>query len=186
MVSCQIPPHGRAPVSCSAIRGALFASSACGPCLLALILLRVPAWLLPCAFHWTSYMCPPFGLCAPLAAMANARDVISIYLSSCSANQLCPGLSLPGNWGRDGGDTAAVLPGLKLGIILYSWHAFPLLSTYVDNVHNWELHLINLPGDVLAAPESASGLDRCNISLSLSLSQAGWNICNLLYLCQCD
>ena len=31
-------------------------------------------------------------------------------------------------------------------------------------------HLWNLPGDVLAAPESASGLDRCNISLSLSLS----------------
>ena len=30
-------------------------------------------------------------------------------------------------------------------------------------------HLWNLPGDVLAAPESASGLDRCNISLSLSL-----------------
>ena len=29
-------------------------------------------------------------------------------------------------------------------------------------------HLWNLPGDVLAAPESASGLDRCNISLSLS------------------
>ena len=31
-------------------------------------------------------------------------------------------------------------------------------------------HLWNLPGDVLAAPESASGLDRCNLSLSLS-----WN-----------
>ena len=30
--------------------------------------------------------------------------------------------------------------------------------------------LWDLPGDVLAAPESASGLDRCNISLSLSLS----------------
>ena len=29
-------------------------------------------------------------------------------------------------------------------------------------------HLWNLPGDVLAAPESASGLDRCNLSLSLS------------------
>ena len=28
-------------------------------------------------------------------------------------------------------------------------------------------HLWNLPGDVLAAPESASGLDRCNLSLSL-------------------
>ena len=27
----------------------------------------------------------------------------------------------------------------------------------------------DLPGDVLAAPESASGLDRCNTSLSLSL-----------------
>ena len=26
-------------------------------------------------------------------------------------------------------------------------------------------HLWDLPGDVLAAPESASGLDRCNISL---------------------
>ena len=32
-------------------------------------------------------------------------------------------------------------------------------------------HLWNLPGDVLAAPESASGLDRCNTSLSLSLSR---------------
>ena len=31
-------------------------------------------------------------------------------------------------------------------------------------------HLWDLPGDVLAAPESASGLDRCNLSLSLSLS----------------
>ena len=31
-------------------------------------------------------------------------------------------------------------------------------------------HLWDLPGDVLAAPETASGLDRCNISLSLSLS----------------
>ena len=31
-------------------------------------------------------------------------------------------------------------------------------------------HLWILPGDVLAAPESAPGLDRCNISLSLSLS----------------
>ena len=30
-------------------------------------------------------------------------------------------------------------------------------------------HLWNLPGAVLAAPESASGLDRCNLSLSLSL-----------------
>ena len=29
-------------------------------------------------------------------------------------------------------------------------------------------HLWDLSGDVLAAPESASGLDRCNISLSLS------------------
>ena len=28
-------------------------------------------------------------------------------------------------------------------------------------------HLWDLPGDVLAAPESASGLDRCNLSLSL-------------------
>ena len=27
-------------------------------------------------------------------------------------------------------------------------------------------HLWDLPGDVLAAPESASGLDRCNLSLS--------------------
>ena len=58
---------------------AFFASSACGPCLLAPVLLRVPAWLLPCAFHWTSYLCSPSGLCATLAAMANARDVISIY-----------------------------------------------------------------------------------------------------------
>ena len=31
-------------------------------------------------------------------------------------------------------------------------------------------HLWDLPGDVLAAPESASGLDRCNLSLCLSLS----------------
>ena len=30
-------------------------------------------------------------------------------------------------------------------------------------------HVWNLPGDNLAAPESALGLDRCNISLSLSL-----------------
>ena len=36
-------------------------------------------------------------------------------------------------------------------------------------------HLWDLPGDVLAAPESASGLDRCNLSLSLSLSgRQGW------------
>ena len=34
-------------------------------------------------------------------------------------------------------------------------------------------HLWDLPGDVLAAPESASGLDRCNLSLSLSLSLLG-------------
>ena len=32
-------------------------------------------------------------------------------------------------------------------------------------------HLWDLPGDVLAAPESASGLDRCNLSLSLSHQQ---------------
>ena len=51
-----------------------FASSVCGPCLLALVLLCVPAWLCPCAFHWTSYMCSPSGLCATLAAMANARE----------------------------------------------------------------------------------------------------------------
>ena len=31
-------------------------------------------------------------------------------------------------------------------------------------------HLWDLPGDVLAAPESASGLDRCNLSLSLKLA----------------
>ena len=49
------------------------------PCLLALVLLRVPAWLCPGAFHWTSCMCSPSGLCATLAAMANARDM-SIYL----------------------------------------------------------------------------------------------------------
>ena len=30
----------------------------------------------------------------------------------------------------------------------------------------------DLPGDVLAAPESALGLDRCHPSLSLSLSQS--------------
>ena len=36
--------------------------------------------MLPCAFQWT-YMCSPSGLCATLAAMADARDVISIYLS---------------------------------------------------------------------------------------------------------
>ena len=30
---------------------------------------------------WTSYICSPSGLCATLAAMADARDVISIYLS---------------------------------------------------------------------------------------------------------
>ena len=34
-------------------------------------------------------------------------------------------------------------------------------------------HLWDLPGDVLAAPESASGLDRCNLSLSLSLPGSG-------------
>ena len=37
-------------------------------------------------------------------------------------------------------------------------------------------HLRNLPGDVLAASESASGLDRCDISLSLSL----WDTATLL------
>ena len=31
-------------------------------------------------------------------------------------------------------------------------------------------HLWDLPGDVLAAPELASGLDRCNISLSMLMS----------------
>ena len=45
-----------------------------------LVLLRVPAWLSPCVFHWISYMSSPSGLCATLAAMANAREGISIYL----------------------------------------------------------------------------------------------------------
>ena len=36
---------------------------------------------LPHQNTWISYMCSPSGLCATLAAMANARDVISIYLS---------------------------------------------------------------------------------------------------------
>ena len=57
----------------------LFASSACGPCLLALVLLRVPAWTVSLCILWTSYMRSPSGFCATLAAMANARDVISIY-----------------------------------------------------------------------------------------------------------
>ena len=57
-------------------------SSACGPCLLALVLLRVPAWTVSLCILWTFYMCSPSGLCATLAAMANARDVISICLSS--------------------------------------------------------------------------------------------------------
>ena len=59
---------------------ALFASSACRPCLLALVLLRVPAWTVSMCILWTSYICSPSGLCATLAAMADARDVISIYL----------------------------------------------------------------------------------------------------------
>ena len=66
---------------CDASSRALFASSACGPCLLALVLLRVPAWTLSLCILWTLYICSPSGLCATLAAMANARDVISIYLS---------------------------------------------------------------------------------------------------------
>ena len=37
----------------------------------------------------------------------------------------------------------------------------------------------DLPGDVLAAPESALGLDRCNTSLSLSLSLS--QVATLLY-----
>ena len=40
----------------------------------------MPAWLCPCAFHWTSYMCSPSGLRATLAARACARDVMRIYL----------------------------------------------------------------------------------------------------------
>ena len=40
-------------------------------------------------------------------------------------------------------------------------------------------HLWDLPGDVLAAPESASGLDRCNLSLSLSLNDT-MNYCKNL------
>ena len=39
-----------------------------------------------------------------------------------------------------------------------------------------------LPGHVLAAPESALGLERCNTSLSLSLSQPGWLECHVIYL----
>ena len=50
--------------------------------MLALVLLRVPAWTVSLCILWTSYICSPSGLCATLAAMANARDVISIYLPS--------------------------------------------------------------------------------------------------------
>ena len=48
-------------------------------------------------------------------------------------------------------------------------------------------HLWNLPGDVLAAPESASGLDRCNLSLSLFLARlAGIDVIYLsIYLLFC-
>ena len=96
---------------------ALLAPNVCGPCWLPPVLLRVPAWLCPCAFHWTSYMYSPSGLGATLAAMArlhlfqpvwltvwllpitsivlrvNGRDVISTYLSLSSP-------SLPGHPGR--------------------------------------------------------------------------------------
>ena len=95
---------------------ALLAPNVCGPCWLPPVLLRVPAWLCPCAFHWTSYMYSPSGLGATLAAMArlhlfqpvwltvwllpitsivlrvNGRDVISTYLSLSSP-------SLPGHRG---------------------------------------------------------------------------------------
>ena len=46
-------------------------------------------------------------------------------------------------------------------------------------------HLWDLPGDVLAAPESASGLDRCNLSLSLPLFVSCLNHC-LLVLARLD
>ena len=46
------------------------------------------------------------------------------------------------------------------------WSVF--LVSYPGQHYNMTLfHLWNLPGDVLAAPESASGLDRCPLSLSL-------------------
>ena len=77
-------------------------------CLLALVLLRVPAWLLPCAFHWTSYLCSPSGLCATLAAMANARerererdrDVISIYLHSAVSRRRRRRTATGDRWAR--------------------------------------------------------------------------------------
>ena len=74
---CLAPCH--ACLVCDASSRALFASSACGPCLLALVLLRVPAWTVSLCILWTSYMSSPSGLCATLAAMVSARDVISIY-----------------------------------------------------------------------------------------------------------
>ena len=82
----------RCKLSLSLSLKALLASNVCGPWLLALVLLRVPAWLCPCAFHWTAYKCSPSGLCATLAAMANARDVISICLSFGSARAIFRGI----------------------------------------------------------------------------------------------
>ena len=76
---CLAPCH--ACLVCDASSRALFASNVCGPCLLALVLLRLPAWLCPCAFLWPSYMRSPSGLWATLAAMANARDALSLSQS---------------------------------------------------------------------------------------------------------
>ena len=45
------------------------------------------------------------------------------------------------------------------------FHRLVLLCIYAHCFIFWDL-----PGDVLAAPESALGLDRCHTSLSLSLS----------------
>ena len=80
---------------------------------------------------------------------------------------------------REGGRRAGRLaPGRAF---VYSSAAYPglalltsLLTTLLLSFVMMTLfHLWDLPGDVLAAPESASGLDRCNLSLSLSLSDLG-------------
>ena len=77
----QPPTRPKSPHALGNSGGLDVRTSACGPCLLALVLLRVPAWTVSLCILWTSYMCSPSGLCATWAAMANARDVISIYLS---------------------------------------------------------------------------------------------------------
>ena len=90
---------------------------------------------------------PIGGACAPILG-AHACFFISLYLLFASV-------------GQASARTIASLPWTLLTSLLT--HR-PLLCIEAHCSIFWDL-----PGDVLAAPESALGLDRCNTSLSLSL-----------------